>query len=116
MANDKSGKPLGWLSGEIKTPPWSRDARIGAGYLLRKLQSGELLYLPHSRPMPNIGKRCNELRIIDKSVTWRVIYRIDDDAIIVVEVFRKTTRKTPDSIIKICQERLRRYDQKAGRD
>ncbi len=32
-------KPLVWLSGEIKTPPLSKDARIEAGYLLRMLQA-----------------------------------------------------------------------------
>jgi len=32
-----SDKPLVWLHGEIKTPPFSRAARIEAGYLLRLL-------------------------------------------------------------------------------
>jgi hypothetical protein len=41
-------KPLIWLHGEIKAPPLSSAARIEAGYLLRKLQMGELLSLPHS--------------------------------------------------------------------
>jgi hypothetical protein len=45
-------KPLVWLGGEIKTPPLSSGARIEAGTLLRKLQNGEKLSLPHSRPMP----------------------------------------------------------------
>ena len=27
--------------------------------------------------MPGIGKRCHELRIDDKNVTWRIIHRID---------------------------------------
>jgi hypothetical protein len=36
-------KPLVWLHGEVKTPPFSSAARIEAGYLLRQLQMGERL-------------------------------------------------------------------------
>jgi phage-related protein len=72
-------KPLVWLHGEIKTPPLSAAARIEAGYLLRRLQRGDHLSMPHSRPMPSIGKYCHELRVNDASVTWRVVYRIDDE-------------------------------------
>jgi hypothetical protein len=42
-------KPLVWLHGEVKTPPFSQEARIEAGFLLRQLQEGEILGLPHSR-------------------------------------------------------------------
>ena len=34
-------KPLAWLHGEIKTPPFSPLARIEAGFFLRSLQAGE---------------------------------------------------------------------------
>ena len=56
------GKEIMILRGEIKTPPLSSAARREIGYLLRELQGGETLSLPHSRPMPNIGARCHELR------------------------------------------------------
>jgi hypothetical protein len=62
-------KPLVWLHGEIKTPPFSPTARLEAGYLLRQLQMGKLLAMPQSRPMPIIGVRCHELRIQDTGVT-----------------------------------------------
>ncbi len=62
-------KPLVWLHGEIKTPPLSSVARIEAGFLLRRIQQGEKLSLPQSRPMPSIGKRCHELRINDENKT-----------------------------------------------
>ena len=103
-------KTLMILHGEIKTPPMSRNARVEAGYLLRLLQEGELLALPQSRPMPSIGKRCHELRINDKNITWRIMYRIDEDAIIILEVFAKKTNKTPKKVIEVCQRRLRHYD------
>ena len=50
-----SDKPLVWLHGEIKTPPFSEAGRLEAGFLLRRLQQGEKLSLPQSRPMPGIG-------------------------------------------------------------
>jgi len=60
-------KPLVWLHGEVKTPPLSATTRIEAGVLLRRLQRGENIALPHSRPMPLIGKACHELRIQDQT-------------------------------------------------
>lgn len=105
-----ANKELMILHGEIKTPPMSREARLEAGYLLRKLQQGETLSLPNSRPMPDIGSRCHELRIQDEKVTWRIMYRNDSDAIVILEVFAKKTNKTPKQVIDICQKRLRLYD------
>lgn len=92
---DSSGKPLIWLAGEVKSPPFSKLARIEAGTLLRKLQLGESLGMPGSRPMPSIGPRCHELRIRDDNQNWRIIYRIDTDAIVIGEVFSKKTNTTP---------------------
>lgn len=103
-------KPLIWLHGEVKTPPFSQEARIEAGVLLRRLQQGENLKLPHSRPMPSIGVHCHELRIRDLDKNWRIIYRVDNDAILIVEVFNKTTRATPTSVIDTCSKRLSKYD------
>jgi phage-related protein len=62
--------------------------------------------------MPSIGGHCHELRVRDRDKIWRIIYRINDDAIIIVEVFSKTTRTTPKTVIEVCQKRLARY----GRD
>src|SRR5258706_5404119 len=88
-------RPLVWLEGEIKTPPFSAVTRLEAGFLLRQLQQGKTLGMPHSRPMPNVGARCHELRINDARATWRIVYRIDSDAIIILEVFSKKTQQTP---------------------
>ncbi len=103
-------KPLVWFHGEVKTPPFSRECRIGAGFLLRRLQRGEQLSLPHSRPMRSIGARCHELRINDERVTWRILYRIDDDAIVILEVFKKKSAQTPKTIIDTAKRRLKEYD------
>ena len=103
-------KPLIWLYGEVKTPPFSPTARLDAGCLLRRLQRGELPGMPHSRPMPTVGPRCHELRIRDARVTWRIIYRIDADAIVILEVFSKRTPRTPASVTETCRQRIRSYD------
>lgn len=103
-------KPLVWLHGEIKTPPLSSRGRIEAGSLLRRLQMGEKLSLPYSRPMPSIGKRCHELRIDDENKTWRIVYRIDIDAILILEVFDKKTQRTPKNVIENCKQRIQLYD------
>ena len=78
--------------------------------MLRLLQRGEKIAMPHSRPMPSIGRRCHELRIPDDKLSWRIVYRIDEDAIVIAEVFSKKTGKTPKSVIDTCNTRLREYD------
>jgi len=103
-------KPLVWIHGQVSTPPFSANARIEAGYLLRQLQKGQKLSLPQSRPMPSIGIQCHELRINDENTTWRIIYRIYTDAILILEVFEKKTNKKPKSIIDICKQRINRYE------
>jgi phage-related protein len=46
----------------------------------------------------------------DRGEPWRIVYRIDADAIVVVAVFRKQSRRTPTVIVADCQRRLRSYD------
>lgn len=104
-------KAVVWLDGEIKTPPFSANARREAGGLLGLLQRGELLSLPASRPMPSIGANCHELRINDESQTWQIVYFIDTDAIVILTVFSKKTRTTPKPVIKVCQVRLKKYQE-----
>lgn len=105
-----SDKPLVWLHGEIKTPPFSKAARIEAGYLLRLLQKGQTLAMPHSRPMPVVGARCHELRVRDAEADWRIVYRADPDAVVILAVFSKKTRTTPKTVFDACVRRLREYD------
>ena len=81
-----------------------------AGFLLRRLQRGDKLFLPESRPMRTIGSRCNELRINDVSATWRIIYRTDEDAIVIAEIFKKKTSQTPNAIKTTAKRRLKEYD------
>jgi phage-related protein len=103
-------KPLVWLRGQVTSPPLSIEARREAGFLLRLLQQGERLRMPQSRPMPTVGRRCHELRIRDKDQTFRIVYRVDDDAVLVLHVFSKRTRQTPKTVIDACKELLSQYD------
>ena len=108
----KPDKALVLLSGEIKTPPLSTEARREAGFLLRRLQQGDLIPLPHSRPMTKaIGPRCHELRIQDENATWRIMYRIDPSEILILDVFSKKTQTTPTTVIDACKARLKRWDE-----
>jgi phage-related protein len=67
--------------------------------------------------MPAIGVRCHELRTRDEQRAWRIIYRIDPDAIVIAAVFAKKTRQTPVDVIVESRRRLARYDAAVrGRD
>ena len=89
----------------------SHQARREMGFLLRQVQEGEHLSFPHSRPMPVIGKSCHELRVTDKNRTWRLFHFIDSEAIVILEVQEKKTRKTPQATIELCQKRLKSYEE-----
>lgn len=67
--------------------------------------------MPDLRPMPSIGSGCCELRIRDEGQAWRIVVRLDPDAVVIAEVFSKKRRKTPQRVIENCRRRLARYDQ-----
>ena len=102
-------KPLVWLHGEIKTPPFSAQARLKIGFLLRMLQQGERLNMPDSKPMPTIGSNCHELRIVDENTKWRILYYQAAEAVVILELFKKKTLATPKNVIDSARERLRKY-------
>lgn len=105
-------KALLWFVGALTTPPLGREARYETGALLRRLQRGEPLSMPFSRPMPRIGRSVHELRVTDRETkrSWRIIYRIDRDAILVVHWFDKRTQAIPRHVVDLCRSRLERYD------
>lgn len=101
---------LVWLRGAVKTPPFSAEARLEAGVLLRRLQRDDVIGIPHARAMPALGACCGELRIPDVSVTWRILYRLDTDVVVIVEVFATKTAATPAHVLAAGRARLRVYD------
>jgi phage-related protein len=107
---DPHRRPLVWLQGEIKTPPFTAKGRQEAGMLLRLLQEGERLGMPLAEPLPDVGPRCGAIRVRDAEHNWRIMYRLDADAILILEVYAKKTRKIPDEIIARCRTRCTHYD------
>ena len=107
---DRRPRPLVWLHGEVKTPPFSQEGRIETGMLLRLLQEGEQLKMPHAERLPDVGPRCGALRVRDSAHNWRIMYRLDPDAVLILEVYSKKTRKIPDEVMDRCQKRLKHYD------
>ena len=67
-----------------------------------------------SVPLPNVGARCGALRVRDGEHNWRIIYRMDADAVLILEVYAKKTRKIPDAVVGRCQHRLKQYDTATG--
>lgn len=87
----------------------SVEARREAGFLLRQLQEGIVLSLPASRPMPEIESKCHELRIKDEGHDWRIVYAVERDAVLILEVFGKGSKKTPKQVKEVCRKRVRDY-------
>src|ERR1043166_5630852 len=109
-------RPLVWLHGDVKTPSFSRDARVETGFLLRRSQNGESLGMPISRPLPSVGPNCHELRVVDRDVTWRIVYHLAPDAVVILEVFSKKTRTLPTQLTAAARRRLREYQRLAEGD
>ena len=107
---ESTRKPLVWLHGEVKTPPFTPEGRQEAGMLLRLLQEGERLEMPQAEPLMIVGPRCGVLRVRDAAHNWRIIYRLDPDAVVVLEVYQKKTQRIPNEVIDRCRERIKQYD------
>ena len=110
MSLGPESNPVVFLADSIKTPPFTGSGPSEAGAALRQIHDGVAVTLPASRPMPSIGSGVHELSIRDAGHNWRVVYRIDPDAILVVAVFAKTTRATPGRVIERCRRRLKGHD------
>ncbi len=69
--------------------------------------------MPQAELLPNVGPRCGALQLRDAEHNWRIMYRADSDAVLVLNVYSKKTRKMPDEVISRCKDRLKRYDSAA---
>ena len=110
-AEQPSQKPLVWLHGKVKTPPFTPEGRQEAGMLLGLLQRGERLGMPQTEPLTDVCPRCGALRVRDAQHNWRIMYRIDSDAVLVLEVYAKKTQRIPKAVIDRCKQRLKDYDE-----
>jgi len=56
-----------------------------------------------------VGGQCHELRIIDRDQTWRIVYHVATDAVVILDVFSKKTQATPVQVLDVCRKRLASY-------
>lgn len=90
----------------IRTFP--EDVRRKIGYLLRKLEEGEFLGMPHARPMSIVGSGVMELRVSSQDGAFRVFYVLKiGEKITVFHAFHKKTQKTDHSELVLGKKRLR---------
>ena len=84
-----------------------RDARQAAGRQLAKVQNGNP---PDDfKPMPDIGKGVEEIRVRDQSGIYRVVYTARlADAIYVLHAFQKKTMQTSNQDIEIARKRFKK--------
>ncbi|MCC2641460.1 MAG: hypothetical protein K0S45_1873 [Nitrospira sp.] len=80
------------------------DARETAGHQLFKVQQGKE---PDDwKPMPTVGAGVNEIRVLDKSGGYRVLYVAKfEEAVYVLHVFEKRSQKTPKGEIQLAKDR-----------
>jgi len=69
--------------------------------------------LPQAEPLFVVGPRCGAIRVRDGEHNWRIMYRVDPDAILILDVYAKKTRRIPDEVIARCKRRLKNYDHAA---
>ena len=99
-------KPVAWIDDSLERlrefPP---DAMDDAGYQLDQVQRGDE---PASwKPMPSIGLGVNEIRI-HAGRAFRVIYVAKfPEAVYVIHVFQKKSRKTAQDDIDLSRRRYR---------
>ncbi len=74
---------------------------------LARLDAGLVLSMPLSRPMPSIGRGVHELRLRDRSGTYRVVYAlVRRGTVHVLHAFKKATRDTPAKNLELAMKRL----------
>src|SRR4051794_25707770 len=84
-------KRIVWNGHHFTVPPFTEKGQHEAGVLLRHLQEGLSLSPPQAKLLPTIGSNCGELRVRDAGHNWRIVYHIDDDMIVILDVFAKTS-------------------------
>jgi len=80
------------------------EARETAGHQLFKVQQGKE---PDDwKPMPSVGVGVSEIRVWDKSGTYRVLYLAKfSEAVYVLHVFEKRSQKTAKGDLQIAKGR-----------
>lgn len=88
---------------------WPDEVREDLADAIARLERGQVLSMPLSRPMPSIGKGVHELRLKDRSGIYRVIYFLPGASQIwILHAFKKTSQATSRQDIEIAKDRLKR--------
>lgn len=84
------------------------DIREDLADMLARLDMGIMLSMPISRPMPSIGRSVHELRLRDRSGTYRVIYvLVRQGDIWLVHAFQKKSQQTSPQNIELAKRRIK---------
>lgn len=85
-----------------------KETKKEIGYLIYKLQLGETLKMPFSRPIKSVGKGIQELRVKEKDGIYRVFYFLKSaEGILIFHAFGKKTQKTALREIETGIQRLK---------
>jgi phage-related protein len=87
---------------------FSKDVRVRVGKGLFRLQMGELIGMPDSRPMPGVAAGVSELRVGAADGSFRVFYyTASSRGVLVFHAFVKKTQRTPPLEIERAKKRLK---------
>lgn len=102
-------KSVRFLGNSLKAlRDFPEDARHDAGYQIDMVQRGE--QPDDFKPMPNIGKGVEEIRVWDESGTYRVVYTARlADVVIVLHAFQKKTQATSKRDVDLAKERFTEF-------
>lgn len=85
-----------------------REVRIRLGRALFRLQLGEKVGMPHSRPMPVVAPGVSELRVRGEDGIFRTFYyAAGEHGVLVIHAFVKETQRTPAAEVETGKRRLK---------
>lgn len=92
-----------------------KPARQDMGRQIDRVQRG--LDPNDWKPMSSVGPGVREIRIRDETNTYRSIYLTNlDDAVYVLHVFTKKSRRTPTRDIRLARSRLKALQSRSRRE
>jgi phage-related protein len=85
-----------------------KEARNRLGRGLFRLQMGEQISMPNSRPMPAVAGGVSELRVKAADGTYRAFYyTASSRGVLVFHAFVKKTQRTPPLELELARKRLK---------
>ncbi len=92
----------------IEVKGFPEEIRRELGYLIFRVQQGESLGLPASRPMPDVAAGVSEFRVRGPDGVYRAFYYLKvENRVLVFHAFKKKTQQTPSNEIDLGAKRLK---------